>query len=262
MGRLTIVVALVAVPVGYLIGTSPAGHAAHDAAGQSHGNAPAVAHISRFAIALNEFFEAAAVATRPPPVQVKTLATAYWQSEISYSLTKSGAIDAVGVEGSVACEDVAAKLKLVPDFLCRMMRAGEGIKLLSTDAQGKYSLTAAGDMLRSDHPASIRSCMLMIHEETKDAWRAVGTKSLSSGLSGFKAAFGKDFGPGTASRATRRRWPNSTGPCAASPSRWPGRSSSTGRRPRRTPSSATSAAAPAHDGRDGAPLPEAQRDRI
>ena len=35
--------------------------------------------------------------------------------------------------------------------------------------------------------------MLMINEETKDAWRAVGTKSLSSGLSGFKAAFGKEF---------------------------------------------------------------------
>ena len=74
-----------------------------------------------------------------------------------------------------------------------MSHTGEGIKLLSTDAQGKYSLTPAGDMLRSDHPASIRSFMLMINEESKDAWRAVGTKSLSSGLSGFKAAFGKEF---------------------------------------------------------------------
>jgi len=54
--------------------------------------------IFRVAIALNEFFEAAAVATRPPPVQVKSLATAYWQSEISYSLTKSGVIDAIGAK--------------------------------------------------------------------------------------------------------------------------------------------------------------------
>ena len=193
MGRLTIVVALVAVLVGYLIGTSPAGVTPPTTPAGSPTAMLPPWPIFRVAIALNEFFEAAAVATRPPPVQVKTLATAYWQSEISYSLTKSGAIDAVGAEGGVACEDVAAKLKLVPDFLCRMMRAGEGIKLLSTDAQGKYSLTPAGDMLRSDHPASIRSFMLMINEETKDAWRAVGTKSLSSGLSGFKAAFGKEF---------------------------------------------------------------------
>ena len=46
--------------------------------------------IFRVAISLNEFFEAAAWATRPPPVQVKSLATAYWQSEIAYSLTKNG----------------------------------------------------------------------------------------------------------------------------------------------------------------------------
>ena len=193
MGRLTIVVALVAVLVGYLIGTSPAGVTPPTTPpGSPTGMLPPWP-IFRVAIALNEFFEAAAVATRPPPVQVKTLATAYWQSEISYSLTKSGAIDAVGAEGGVACEDVAAKLKLVPDFLCRMMRAGEGIKLLSTDAQGKYSLTPAGDMLRSDHPGSLRSFLLMINEETTKAWRAAGTKSLSSGQSGFKEAFGKEF---------------------------------------------------------------------
>ena len=192
MGRLTIVVALVAVLVGYLIGTSPAGVTPPTTPpGSPTGMLPPWP-IFRVAIALNEFFEAAAVATRPPPVQVKTLATAYWQSEISYSLTKSGAIDAVG-EGGVACEDVAAKLKLVPDFLCRMMRAGEGIKLLSTDAQGKYSLTPAGHMLRSDHPGSLRSFMLMINEETTKAWRAAGTKSLSSGQSGFKEAFGKEW---------------------------------------------------------------------
>ena len=73
------------------------------------------------------------------------------------------------------------------------VHTGEGIKLLSTDAQGKYSLTPAGDMLRSDHPGSLRSFMLMINEETTKAWRAAGTKSLSSGQSGFKEAFGKEW---------------------------------------------------------------------
>ena len=207
MGRVTVIVALVAVLVGYLIGTSPAGVTPPTTPpGSPTGMLPPWP-IFRVAIALNEFFEAAAVATRPPPVQVKTLATAYWQSEISYSLTKSGAIDEVGAEGGVACEDVAAKLKLVPDFLCRMMRAGEGIKLLSTDAQGKYSLTPAGDMLRSDHPGSLRSFMLMINEETTKAWRAAGTKSLSSGQSGFKEAFGKEWWAwhNEPSRATQMR---------------------------------------------------------
>ena len=34
--------------------------------------------IFRLAVSLNEVFEALAVATRPPSVQIKTLATAYW----------------------------------------------------------------------------------------------------------------------------------------------------------------------------------------
>ena len=86
-----------------------------------------------------------------------------------------------------------------------MMRAGEGVKLWH-DA-GQVLTTPAGDMLRSDHPGSLRSFMLMINEETTKAWRAAGTKSLSSGQSGFKEAFGKEWWAwhNEPSRATQMR---------------------------------------------------------
>ena len=188
----TILVGLIAIGVGVLVGTSPSGVTPPTMPpGSSAGMLPPWP-IFRVAIALNEFFEAAAVATRPPPVQIKTLATAYWQSEIAYSLTKNGVIDALGSSGQT-CGGVAATLALNKDFLCRMMRAGEGVKLLSANAEGMYSLTPAGELLQSDHPGSLRAFMLMISEETKDAWRAAGTKSLKQGVSGFKAAFGTEF---------------------------------------------------------------------
>ena len=182
---------IVAALVGLLIATSPWGVApAHTPPGSPTGLLPPWP-IFRVAIALNEFFEAAAVATRPPPVQVKTLATSYWQSEIAYSLTKSGIIDAVGAERST-CAAVATKLGLVEDFTCRMMDAGASLLLLSA-SDGVYSLAGAGDMLRTDHPGSLRSFMLMINEESKASWRAAGTKSLKSGISGFKQHYGAEF---------------------------------------------------------------------
>jgi len=190
----TILVGCIAIGVGVLIGTSPPGVTPPTIPpGSSAGMLPPWP-IFRVAIALNEFFEAAAVATRPPPVQVKSLATAYWQSEISYSLTKSGVIDAIGAKtAGQTCGGVASELGLNKDFLCRMMRAGEGVKLLSVNAEGTYTLTPAGELLKSDHPGSLRAFMLMINEESKESWRAAGTKSLKQGVSGFKAAFGTEF---------------------------------------------------------------------
>ena len=177
--------------IAVLIATSPAGTSPPNTPDGSPTGLLPPWPIFRVAVALNEFFEAAAWATRPPPVQIKSLATSYWQSEISYSLTKSGIIDAIGT-GGAACVDVAKKLGLVEDNCCRMMRAGTAIKLLSS-VDGKFSLTPAGDMLRKDHPGTLRDFMLMINEETKFAWRAAGTDALKTGASGFKQHFGQEF---------------------------------------------------------------------
>jgi len=187
-----LVVGCVAVGVGVLVGTSPSGVTPPVVtAGSAAGMLPPWP-IFRLAIGLNEILEAAAWATRPPPVQVKSLATAYWQSEIAYSLTKMGIIDATGRSGGITCVAAAKELVLVEDFTCRMMVAGEGIRLLAKKEE-KYTLTPAGELLQSEHPGSLRHALLMLNEETKDAWRAVGTDSLKSGISGFKQRYGKEF---------------------------------------------------------------------
>ena len=133
-----------------------------------------------------------------PCANAQGLATAYWQSEVAYSLTHSGIIDAVGeaaAAGGIDCTAVSKQLTLHADFTCRMMRAGESLKLLSLapDGGAKYTLTGAGELLTTTHPGSLRSFMLMINEESKHAWRAVGTGALKSGQSGFSSHFGKEF---------------------------------------------------------------------
>ena len=75
-----------------------------------------------------------------------------------------------------------------------MMSAGASLKLLSATPTGVYTLSDAGDLLRTDHPGSLRSFMLMINEESKESWRAAGTKSLETGTSGFKQHSGIGHG--------------------------------------------------------------------
>jgi hypothetical protein len=147
--------------------------------------------IFRPAVAINEFFAAAAWATTPPPVQILNMATAYWRSEVLYALTKNGVIDAIGKE-TMTCDSVATKLKLDPFFVCEYMHAGEKLGLFS-EKNGLYDLTEAGAIVQSDAPGSLRDMVLMINEETLQAWRASGTKSMHSGESGFKEAFGEEF---------------------------------------------------------------------
>ncbi|KAL1528236.1 hypothetical protein AB1Y20_009594 [Prymnesium parvum] len=142
-------------------------------------------------VALNNFFETMAAATRPPLSQVLSLSSAYWQSDVAYALTLHGVFDLIGT-GSMSCVEVSKRLSLHEPFTCRMMRAGEAIGLLVPHEKA-YSLSPAGDLLRSEHPHSMRAFMLMINEESREAFRTAGTKSLKSGVSGFKERYGEEF---------------------------------------------------------------------
>jgi len=146
--------------------------------------------VFRIAVAVNELFELLASSTRPPHARIKWLASSYWQSEVTYSLTVNGIIDTLGATGPAMCAEVAARLELQANFLCRMMSAGGSLKLLAVDAQGRYSLTPTGELLRKDNPSSLHSFLLFTNEETRAAWRAAGTVSLRSGESGFKQHYG------------------------------------------------------------------------
>mmetsp|Transcript_64845 Transcript_64845/g.163363 ORF Transcript_64845/g.163363 Transcript_64845/m.163363 type:complete len:420 (-) Transcript_64845:211-1470(-) len=213
-----ILVVLAAVGLGYLIGTSPPNAQVEaipdDSLLQKVPSWPAF----RFASGIMDFFSEGSYLV-PPQLHVHQIATAYWKSEVAYTLTYHGIIDAVH-DGSPAagCIEVAFRLGggLNQDVLCRYMRAGVGIGLLGWRAspQGskeegltsmRFHLTPAGNLLRKGVPGSLRDYVLYINEESRDAYRAAGIHSMTSGRSGFMEAFGEEHFEWYAQRSSKQK---------------------------------------------------------
>ena len=76
------------------------------------------------------------------------------------------------------------------------MKAGIKLGILSLDStDNTYSLTDTGNLVQSDIEAGgvLKDFTLMINEESRDAWRMAGMKSIKSGVGGFEEAFGVSF---------------------------------------------------------------------
>ena len=112
-----------------------------------------------------------------------------------YALTKNNIVEAVGRRADgVTCQQVAADLELNEHPVCEYMRAGLHLSLLVGGDNDRFALSPSGSLLQKDVPGSLRDFTLMINEETQDAWRAAGTKSIRmGGESGFKEPFGNEW---------------------------------------------------------------------
>jgi hypothetical protein len=195
---ITIWVGLLAVLAGYVVMTSPPGVTPPFVPEGSPTQLLPPWFVFRPAVALNEFFKAAALATTPPQVQIFDMASAYFRSETLYALIKNGILDVVQESSkSLGCVDVATKLKLQEHAVCEYMRAGLLLGLLTNGkVKGEYSITPVGALVvKDDSPGSLRDFALMINEETTQAWRAAGTKGIASGESGFYEAFEQEVFP-------------------------------------------------------------------
>jgi O-methyltransferase domain len=105
-------------------------------------------------------------------------------------MTQLGITDLLGSRSRTA-QDLAKELGLDADLLHRTMRALvlEGVFRLSRS--GKFSLTAKGHRLRSDHPDSLRSWILYWSSESNQrAWAAFDTV-LRTGEPSFRTVHGK-----------------------------------------------------------------------
>jgi hypothetical protein len=59
--------------------------------------------------------------------------------------------------GPLAADQLAPRVGAEPDALSRLLTAAAGYGLVSRDSAGRYSLTPAGELLRSDVPGSARA---------------------------------------------------------------------------------------------------------
>jgi hypothetical protein len=122
--------------------------------------------------------------------QVIELIFGRWRSQILYAGTKLGVFDALA-SGPKTAAQVAGERGSDADLLYRLMRALGSLGLLSEDRAKTFSLTASGQMLREDHPHSLRA-MTLLEEgpEHYAAWKHLSALIAEGNQDGFAREFG------------------------------------------------------------------------
>ena len=114
-----------------------------------------------------------------------------WRSQILYTGVRLGVFDALAAGPGTAAK-AADKLHVDSDALYRLMRALGTIGLLEEDDKRNFSLTSMGDLLRADHPHSLRP-MTLLEEgpEHYAAWKHLPALIREGKQDGFAREFGQ-----------------------------------------------------------------------
>ncbi len=83
-----------------------------------------------------------------------------WKSQILYTGVKLGIFDNVASEPKDAFQ-VAKDLGLDDVLTFRLLRALASLGFLKEEPGGRYSITAQGDLMRKDHPQTLRGIILL-----------------------------------------------------------------------------------------------------
>lgn len=88
--------------------------------------------------------------------QVMGLIFGRWRSQTLYAGTELGVFDRLDKTRAAKAETLAPELGVDPALLYRLLRAQAAIGLLVEDSSQGFVLTDHGDLLRSDHPQSLK----------------------------------------------------------------------------------------------------------
>lgn len=109
-------------------------------------------------------------------------------SQALYTFSKLGVADFIG-DGCASSSNLALGAKADEKILYRIMRVLAGFGVLYEDEAANFSLTLAGQLLRSDHPQSLRHAVIFRCEENYDAFRALA-HCARTGENAFSHVFG------------------------------------------------------------------------
>ncbi|MEU9113208.1 methyltransferase [Streptomyces sp. NPDC048483] len=103
-----------------------------------------------------------------------------------------GVVDLIG-DGVSTADELAAKCAARPQAMGRLLRALAGLGLLAESAPGRFAVTPAGALLRSEGPDSLYSFVRMFTEPAMlRSWERLDD-SVRTGEPAFDAVFGSDF---------------------------------------------------------------------
>jgi SAM-dependent methyltransferase len=126
--------------------------------------------------------------TQSPTMLIHKMSSGFILSQALYTVAKLNVADFIR-DGRLSMVDVAQAAGADEKVLYRIMRALAGYGVLREEEDGFFSLTPAGQLLRSDHPQSLRHAVIFRCEENYDAFRAL-VHSARSGENAFKHVFG------------------------------------------------------------------------
>lgn len=113
-------------------------------------------------------------------------------SQALYAAAKLGIFDVLrdGRKGPAEIAEATGADWLALRRLCRALTT---IDILSEDGHGRFTATAMGELLRSDHPQSMRAMALLMGSPFK--WRAWGElcEAITTGRPAFDHVFGESF---------------------------------------------------------------------
>jgi hypothetical protein len=123
-----------------------------------------------------------------PAMLIHQMSQGHYLSQALYAIAKLGVADVMG-DGRSSLAELALAAGGDEKVLYRVMRALAGFGVLHEEEGRLFSLTPAGQLLRSDHPQSLRHAVIFRCEENYDAFRAL-VHSVRTGENAFKRVFG------------------------------------------------------------------------
>jgi hypothetical protein len=95
-----------------------------------------------------------------PPEVIFDLTFGRWRSQILYTGVTLGVFDALA-DGPANADTLASTLGLDALLLYRLLRALGSLGALAEDNQRSFALTPVGDLLKRDHPQTLRGMVLL-----------------------------------------------------------------------------------------------------
>jgi hypothetical protein len=128
----------------------------------------------------------------PDPGQdVIDLVFGRWRGQILHAGTELGVFDHLTTDRDTSASSVADAISADPVLLYRLLRALAAIGLLIENGDKAFRLTAAGALLRADHPRSLRAMALVNYgPENRAAWEHLVAIVRDGRQNGFSREFG------------------------------------------------------------------------
>jgi hypothetical protein len=114
----------------------------------------------------------------------------WWRSQLLYIGVKAGVFDALAKKPKKA-QSIAKELKLDATLSYRLLRSLGTLGLVKEGKDQSFQLTAAGDLLRGDHPQTLRGVALL---ENSPQHYALWTHVPNMLREGKQDAFAREFG--------------------------------------------------------------------